>query len=164
MGGFGTELIWLVCFNIFMLALSSLLYSLGGTSGFSKLYRRLGTSLVLGFSVNVTSLLINNWHWQYLVVPIALFGIYCLPYGANTLWDKIIKRSIVALSFIACYVLGLWASNFSTPGILVFILSSIMAVLTVPIGVLNPWNNAPLEQAIISLITSTFFITWPFIK
>ena len=124
-----------------MLALAACLYSLGGTQGFSKLYRRIGTSTFIGAAVNITGLLINSWHWQFLVMPFVLFGIYTEPYSGDTLWEKVTKRLIVWLSFVACYFLGYWACGFSSSGLCVFILASIISFSTVILG-----GSKPLEQ------------------
>lgn len=160
----GTENIWLICFNVFMIALASIFYSLGGTAGFSKLFRRLGSSASIGVALNFTALFLHTWHWQYALVPVILFLIYSEGYGGETTSEKFERRATIALCLVGFYLFCLWAHGFSVSALVVFFLSSMFAFSSVVIGVVNPWDNARLEEAVIGFVTSLFLITWPFVR
>lgn len=160
----GTEMIYLVFYNIFGVTLASCLYSIGGTAGFSKLFRRVGCSLIIGIALNSTAIVLKNWHWQYAAVTIVLFWCYSEGYGGNSTQEKFKKRMLVAGTYAISYFLGLWACGFSGYAWVVFSMSCVMALMSALVGVINPWYNARFEEAFIGAITSMLLISWPFVR
>ena len=158
------EPLFIVFVNIFAVALSSCLYALGGAAGFSKLFRRIGASAVIGIALNVTALTVHRWQWQYIVMPFILAGCFSEGYGEESIPEKIKRRSVIAICYIGCYAFGLWACSFTSSAWLVFAMSSLLVAFSIPIGVVNPWSSARLEEAFIDVFATLMLISWPFVR
>lgn len=95
-------IIWQFAVAVTGLAIGSVAYSLGGYKG--KWKRR----FVGSFIISSTFIGICAWRdlwtpWLLLSYPM-LIGTFCLPYGADTLFPKLVKRSTVVL---ACLTIGI---------------------------------------------------------
>lgn len=161
-----TENTGLVSFDIAIIAVSAILYMLGGTAmsfGGQKWIRRFLASFLLAVAVNVTALVIGKWTWQYtLTWPALIFG-FSLGYGADRFFTKIVRRSVYALGVISASVFCLWAINWSIMGIGILICQVVLGGISVFLGVKNPYSNPPVEQAIICLLLTMFIPFWPFV-
>lgn len=163
----GPENIWLVSGGFLAVFIATVLYMIGGTDmggGGQKFWRRFVASLILACSTNVIALLLNNWVWQYLFIYPALILGFSLPYGGKTTLVKGLKRFVFALGVgLACWC-GLWATGFTPMGWVIMGLSTAIGLGSVVLGVMNPFNNAPLEQGLICVLLTLFIPWWPFIR
>ena len=160
----GTENIWLIGILGGMAFVANFLYAVGGTEGFGKYWRRFIGATILGLSPSLGAVLTGVFDWRYLsVIPCLIVG-FSLPYGSETTISKIIKRTVFALGVCSACFVGLWITGFSVSGWIVFGLSVTTALTSVALGVLNPFNNAPLVQFLICQVLTLYVPFWPFVK
>jgi len=142
------------------LLIASILYSFGGRAGTSKLWRRLGSALVLGATVNALFAVRGLWEWAFLSIPLMLFGGYSLGYGADYVLQKIAKRAIYAAAIIfsgvvICFIIGgkAWWVLIPHTGVGAF---------SIYLGVKNP-ISATTEEFFVCLLLGAGLIMYPFI-
>lgn len=143
---------------------ASILYMLGGTSGFSKALRRFIASFILALSANIIAVVFHNWNWQLLLIFPCLAGGFSLGYGAYTIKEKIFKRTVFALGVLSACFCGLWSIGFTMFGWVVVGLAFIVGLTSVVLGVFNPFVNAPLEQYLICQLLTMFIPFWGLVK
>jgi hypothetical protein len=168
---FGAENIYLIGGAGLMALICNFLYAVGGTDmdgpgpeeGKKWIRRFLGGGL-LALTSSVVALLMNAWHWQYLLMFPALMVGFSMGYGAPTLSGKIFKRTLCATGVLLACVAGLYATGFTVSGWMVTGLAFITGLTSVVLGVKNPFNNAPLEQFLICQILTLYVPYWAFIK
>ena len=160
----GTEYVWLISLAGFCGFLANVLYMLGGTAGFGLLTRRAWGSFVLTFGTNLVAVVLNCWVWQYLLLFPLLWAGFSLGYGSDDIWTKVWKRFIFACGVVASCGIGVWVHNADFPSLVVLGLAFVTGLGSVVLGVVNPWNNAPIEQYIICNLLTMYVITLPFIK
>lgn len=91
-------IIWQYAVAAFGLFVGSVLYSMGGFSG--KWKRRFVGSFIISATFNAVCAWRGIWNpWLLIAFP-GLIGSFCLPYGADTLFPKIVKRSCVVLAVL----------------------------------------------------------------
>lgn len=160
----GQEQIWLVALGGAALLMGNILYMMGGTAGFGKWYRRFLGSLIIVSATNVIALINYKWAWQYAAMYPLLVIAFSLGYDADTLWDRLFRRTIFAAACVSVGILGLWATGFTGFGWGILAFQFLVGLGSVYLGTVNPYGNAPLEQLLIcSLITMTIPF-WPYIK
>jgi len=137
---------------------------MGGTDGYSKWLRRFISSAVLALSVNIIALVLSNWHWQYILTYIPLCIGFSLPYGTDSLTQKVVKRALFAFGVSNACLICLWATGFTSFGWVLVIMSFIGGLLSIVLGAINPYNNAPLEQFIICQYLTLLIPFWPFVR
>lgn len=69
-----------------LIALSAILYRLGGADGYSKLFRRIGVPICIG----VNTVINQDW-WALLALPL-LYGALSMGYGINSRLTKLLKN------------------------------------------------------------------------
>ena len=162
---FGTENIWLVTYGFASLFIGLVLYMMGGTEGFSgKWLRRFLASFVIALSPNLAAVALGVWSYPFLFIWPALIGGFSLGYGGDTTIEKVVKRTIYALGCIAAGVFGFWAMGWPAFGVGILIFQLIVGITSVWLGVKNPYNNAPLEQAMICLLLTLSLPFWPYVR
>jgi len=159
----GTENIWLIIILGFMAFVANSLYAMGGTEGFGKWLRRYLASFILAVAANGAAIYLTVWTWQYIFIYPCLIGGFSLGYGANTTWEKILKRGIFALGVLTACFCGFWATGATILGWIVVGLAFLTGVTSVVLGVINPFNNAPLEQFIICQVLCLYIPYWAFL-
>lgn len=149
--------IWQFAVAVMGLAIGSIAYSIGGYKG--KWKRR----FVGSFIISSTFVGVCAWRelwspWLLLSYPM-LIGTFCLPYGADTLFPKIIKRSTLVLASLAigigfCVLHGgnSWWVLIPHGGI---------AMWSVYLGVKNP-IHARAEEGFICLLLCMAILMYPF--
>lgn len=160
----GQEFIWLVALAGLMQCAASIMYAMGGTKGFGLVWRRYIGSGLIAAALNIVALAVHNWHWQYILVYPALIGGFVLPYKGDTIWQKIIKRTIFFVACMGSSVFCLWASGFSGAGIGVMICQFMLGSFSVFFGSCNPWDDAPVEQFFVCEALTLFLFAWPWVK
>lgn len=160
----GTENIWLIALAGFGAFIANVMYAMGGTAGFGLWWRRFLGSFVLALDANLVALYVGNWHWQYLTFfPCLAIG-FSLGYGSDTILGKIIKRTIFAIGVLSVCWFGLWAIGFTVYGWVVLGLAFITGLTSVALGVINPFNSAPLEQFLICQVLCMYVPFWAFVR
>lgn len=160
----GPEQIWLVAFGGFSSFLASVFYMMGGTEPWKKWIRRYLGTFLLSLSLNLIAIVNTCWHWQYMLTYAFLILGFSLPYGADTVSEKIFKRSVFVVGSLLASFVCLWAIDFSVFGWVVFVLQSLIGLGSIVLGVINPFKNAPLEQYLISQLLTLFFVFWSFVR
>lgn len=135
---------WIAILKVLLVTIFAGLYGFGGIS--NKWLRRYVAPVVWGAGITGLTLwtdTFNGWYW--LCVPL-LFGALSLGYGADTTWEKIVKRTIAgaaaACSFIPLFVVtGAYTLLFLH--ILVCVATSVVA------GVWNQTSSARTEETLI---------------
>jgi hypothetical protein len=159
----GTENIWLVCLGGLSSFLGCCCYAMGGTQGFGLFWRRFIGSFILVLSCNLIAVYLHTWSDKMLLMYPCLVGGMCLGYGGELLFQKIYKRTIFALGCCFTGFIGAWATGFTGAGIGICIFQLIIGMGSVYLGVRNPYNNAVVEQFIISLLLTFTIPFWGFI-
>ncbi len=104
-------------YSLLIALISGSLWSIGGAAKTSTGIRKVGVPIVIGLSV-----LIAQWHWQYILCSVAAFGVLTMGYGmpshddegsilGNVFWfifknehrASIILRGFLGLLFGVCY-------------------------------------------------------------
>ena len=159
----GTENWGLVAIGGAASFVASILYMIGGTSGFAIAVRRYIASAIIAGATIFIAIAVHRFVWQYLLVYPALILGFSLPYGASTTIDKVVKRTVFAVGVLLACVCGLWATGFTAMGIVVMTIASLVGMTSEVMGVVNPWSNAPLEQFLICQVLCLFVPWWPLI-
>lgn len=90
--------IWQFACAMVVLTIGCTLYSMGGYSG--KWKRRFVGSFILSAGFNGLCAWRGLWSpWLLTAFPALIFS-FCLPYGADTLFPKIVKRGSVVLAIL----------------------------------------------------------------
>ena len=151
-------IVYLAFGSLIGLALSCLLYALGGRSG--KWKRRFIASFILATTVNLVSWGMGVWSlWLLGIVPILIAG-FSLGYGADSTVSKVIRRSIYALAIVAAG--GLFWPIFGTKTLWVFIPHIGIGLFSIYMGVRNPVAAAA-EEVFICAMLNLGICIYPFI-
>jgi len=143
--------------------IASIFYMWGGTKGFGKYWRRYIGAFVLALACNLIAVYTSMWVWQMLLVFPALLGGFSLPYGADDLVGKIVKRAVFASGVCFAGFFCLWGLGFPGAGIGIFVMQLVVGLGSVFLGVKNPYKNAPLEQYMICQLLTFTIPFWGFI-
>jgi len=140
------------------LVIASFLYALGGRH--NKLWRRLGSALVLSLTVIIATIFKSLWDIRLLIIFPLLFIGFSVGYGAEHLSFKLLRRTI--------YALGVSLSG----GIFIWILGSKALFILIPhigvglwsvyLGVKNP-IDAPAEEFFVCLLLNAGLCMYPFL-
>ena len=160
----GPENIWLIALCGLAAFIANVMYMMGGTQGFGLWWRRFLATFILMVAANGAALFMHVWHWQYLLFFPALIAGMSLGYGAKTTGGKIVKRLIFALGVTACCALGAWAHGFGAMSLVICGLSVFTGLTSIVLGVINPFNNAPLEQFLICQVLTLYVPFWAFVR
>lgn len=95
-------IIWQYAVAVMGLAVGSILYSMGGYKG--KWKRRFVGSFIISATFNGVCAWRGIWSPYFLLAFPLLIGTFCLPYGSDTLFPKVIKRTTVVA---ACITIGI---------------------------------------------------------
>lgn len=156
------EGLWLVGGCALALFVSSFLYSAGGYS--NKWLRRFISPALLCIALNGSGMILNNWHWQYLLTYPLIVLAFCLPYGSEIQWQKILMRLGVSVICLIASAVCLLGQALSLPSIGILIIQILLCLITVYFGVKNPFSNARLEEFLVSLFLTLFIPFWSFIR
>jgi hypothetical protein len=138
-------------------AIGCYLYMLGGRSG--KWKRRFIGSIICSTAIWVESLLLGVFNfWQLLAYPL-LIATFCLGYGSDILFTKIVKRFIVVLGSLTVGVLMLLTVGGTSWMLLP--LQLLIALGSVWLGVRNPIPAAA-EEFFVCLLLTECNIMYPF--
>jgi len=140
------------------LAIGCFLYMWGGRQ--DKWVRRFLGSLVIASSVNVSALLMGNWHWGLIIVYPCLIGGFCMGYGAEDLSVKIGKRALCALAIcsaglVCCIVFG-GSAWWLLP------LHLFIGLTSIYLGVISKIHAAA-EEVFVCLVLNAVLIMYPFV-
>lgn len=150
--------IWQFSVAMVILTIGCTLYSLGGYSG--KWKRRFIGSFILSGGFNALCAWRGIWSpWLLTSFPI-LIGSFCLPYGADTLFPKLVKRaSVVAAVLVSglafCLINGgnAWWVMVPHAGV---------GVWSIYLGVKNPIQSRA-EEGFVCLFLCAGLMMYPFI-
>lgn len=150
-------IIWQYAVAIFSLATGSVLYSLGGYRG--KWKRRFVGSFIITAAFNGVCAWRGLWSpWLLISFPV-LIGAFCLPYGADTIFPKILKRTTVVL---ACLMTGLGFCILNGGNAWwVFVPHAGIGLWSVYLGVKNP-IQARAEEGFICVLLCLGLMMYPF--
>lgn len=143
--------------SLFGLFLATFLYMLGGRS--RKWQRRFIASLILAITVNVVSLLRGIWNPYLLIIWPLLIGGFSLGYGADTFFEKVLRRTIYALGVIFSGCLFFTVTN---NAVWVLIPHVGIGAWSIYMGVRNPIESAS-EEGVICVLLNIMLISYPFI-
>jgi len=160
----GPENIWLIAIGGGASLISCILYMMGGTTPFKKFWRRFIGSFVLAAAASFIAIWVAKWDWRYLLFYPILAAGFSLGYGGSTVIEKVIKRTIFALAVLGCCIVGLWVNQFNMFSWVVTGLAFITGLTSVVLGVINPFNNAPLEQYLICQVLTMYVPWWSMIR
>ena len=152
----GTENIYIVILGGFLAFVANVCYMLGGTEGFGKFWRRFIGAFVLALAASAVAILLHCWQWQYLLVlPCLILG-FSLGYGGDTTIVKVLKRLCFAFGVLSSLGIMLWIHQFSFYSWIVFSSAFLVALASVILGVINPLNNARIEEYLVSQCLTLF--------
>lgn len=151
----------LIALNGLALVLSCWLYQFGGRFGTSKLWRRLGSALVLALAVNITAFLLGKHHLPYLLLLPCLFAGFSMGYGANTFQQRLIRRILYAIGVLGSGLII--ALTLGDSAWWIFMFHCGIGIWSVWAGLTNPWD-APAEEFIICLLLNLGLISYPFLR
>lgn len=99
--------------------------------------------------------LTSHWSWYHLLGYASYFAVSRLGYGGNTLWTKILRRTLWSVLFTAASLV--YALGGVTPNFWLIYLSQVLVGLFITVlwGVTNPML-APREEYIIKLSNLLF--------
>jgi len=139
------------------LSIGCLFYSLGGRSG--KWKRRFIGSFIIASTFNILCALQGIWQPLLLLSYPMLVGTFCLPYGADTTFPKVIKRTTIVL---ASFFIGLCFCLLNGGNAwLLLILHFGVSIWSVLLGVKNPMYAAA-EETFICCLLCLPLIMYPF--
>lgn len=151
------NLIWMFALAMSFLTIGSVLYSMGGYSG--KWKRRFLGSFILASGYNFLCLMLGKFSpWLLFTYPLLILT-FVLPYGAETTFPKIIKRTCVVL---AALLSGLLFCLVNGNGWGVFIPHVGIAAWSIYMGVRNP-IQARAEEGFICVMLTLGLYMYPFI-
>lgn len=158
----GPEQIWLVGAGGLAAFFANLIYSMGGTSPFKLAIRRFGSSGILAAAANGIAIYLHAWTWEYILIYPVLAAGFALPYGADSLIVKVLKRTAYALAIIGAVLIGCFVHHFTGASLLVLLCAFFCGTISVILGAANPFSNAPLEQFLICQVLTLFvpFLAW----
>lgn len=159
----GTENWGVVAIGGFGAFISCILYMLGGTSGFNKGIRRFGSSFFLSLSANLVAIFLGRWVWQYALMLPALILAFCMGYGADTTWQKILRRSVYAVGVLLACLCGFWAVGGTIGAWIVLGCAFLAGITSIVLGVFNPFNNARVEEYLVCQVLTLFVPFWAFV-
>lgn len=132
------------------------LYMLGGRSG--KITRRVFGSLICSTAVWVGLLLMGRFRWGALgLYPLLAMG-FSLGYGAESNWEKIIKRSLIVAFLCLSGVLLAWLLG--GRAWLILPLQAFIGAGSIYLGVINPIHAAS-EEFFVCLLLTECLVMYP---
>lgn len=155
MSEYDTLLQWGV--SVGALAISSILYAWGGIT--KKWLRRFIGSFILVGAVNAVCFMRGIWNPLFLIIYPLQCASWSLPYGANSLFPKVIKRAIFALASVACGVI--FCIKFGGNAWWVLLPHGGVAAWSIFMGVKNPIESVA-EQGAICVMLSLGLLMYPF--
>lgn len=117
-------------------AIDSFFWMWGGRDG--KWKRRFVGSAIQTLGLNIISLILNTWVWQYLITLVSEIVSRIMGYGGDTISQKIIRRLVFALGSLGTGAILAWGLGFSTAAIIVLICQFIASIVSIILGVKNP--------------------------
>lgn len=152
-------MIWQFLVAMLGLTVGSTLYSLGGYKG--KFWRRFVGSFILSLTFNGLCLWRGLWSpWLLFSFPV-LIGAFILPYGADTTFPKLVKRSCVVLASLIAGLIFCLINGGNSWGI--FYLEIGISVWSIYLGIKNPLF-ARAEEGFICILLCLALMMYPFIS
>jgi len=148
---------WQFIIAMVVLTIGCGLYSMGGYSG--KWKRRFVASFIISGGFNALCAWRGLWNPYLLTAFPVLIGAFCLPYGADTLFPKLLKRFCVVAAVIAS---GLAFCMTNDKGWLVMVPHAGIGAWSMYLGVVNP-IQARAEEGFICLFLSAGLLMYPFV-
>jgi len=150
--------VWAAGLAGILLVIGSIFYSLGGRKG--KWLRRFVGSFIISLAVWIPSLIMHNFYWWYLAIfPLLAIG-FSLGYGADIIWEKILKRSVFALAVLSSALLC--AIVVGGNGWLLLVYAVGVGAWSVWLGVTNPVEAAG-EEFLICMTLNLGLMGFPFV-
>lgn len=141
------------------LALGCLFYMLGGRDG--KWKRRFIGSAVISTTVVVCAIIMDKFNWWLpLTYPCLAIG-FSLGYGADILWQKIVKRTIFALAVMTAGLVCAFSMGGNAWLVLPFQVG--VGLWSVYLGVKNPVQAAA-EEVFVCASLNLGLMAFPFIS
>jgi hypothetical protein len=143
------------------LVISAWLWSYGGRDGTPLGIRRYGSTLILAITLTATLLLRNLWNWYFLLLYPSLIVGTIFGYGGEKLIEKIIRRSVFALSCLLpglLFCLILQGNSWS-----ILPLHVGVGLWSIYIGIRNP-IIASSEEFFVCNLLYLGLIMYPFVK
>ena len=138
-------MVYISVIKLAIVCVCAFLYSFAGRDKTSKAWRRFVAPAILVLAVCIFSVYSSNFNLGYIACYPFFCLAYCMGYGADKTWLKIVKRTYCGLAVAAAglpivVVTGSW---------LLFALQAIVGVLaSVLLGVYNPTDAAEEETLI----------------
>ncbi len=144
--------------SIVGLALGTWLYMWGGRS--NKWVRRFIGSLVIATTVNVSAIIMGNWHWVLVLTYPCLIGGFCMGYSGSSLFEKVKRRALFALAVCSAGLVCCFAFGGSAWWVLPIHVG--IAAFTIYLGVISKVQAAA-EEVFVCLCLNAGLLMYPFI-
>jgi len=133
--------------------IDSFLWMWGGRSG--KYKRRYIGSAIQTIGINILSVLMGVWVWQFAASIVPEIISRCKGYGGDTVMGKVIRRSVFALFSLSTGVMLAWAAGFSNGALTLLGIQALVSVASIVLGVTNPIHAA--AEEVFVCITLKYF-------
>ena len=112
----------------------------GGRSG--KWKRRYIGSFIQTLGLNILSVIGGTWAWQYILSLGPEIGSRSMGYGGDSTGEKVLRRSVFAIGSLLVGVVLAWGAGFSSKTVILLICQAIASIITIILGVKNPFPAA----------------------
>ena len=120
----------------------------GGRSG--KWKRRYLGAAIQTLGINILSLIIGTWVWQFILALGPEIGSRTMGYGGDTQGEKIMRRTVFAVGSLTVGVILAWGLDFNGKTITLLICQAIASVVSIILGIRNPLPAA-VEEVFVCL-------------
>jgi hypothetical protein len=134
------------------------LWMWGGRQG--KWKRRYVGAALQTLGVNILSLIIGTWVWQFLLALGPEIGSRSMGYGGDTTSEKVMRRAVFATGSLAAGAILAWGMGFTGKAITLLICQAVASIVSIILGVKNPLPAA-VEEVFVCL--SLKYINWGYL-
>ena len=135
-------------------------WMLGGRKG--KYKRRYIGSAIQTAGINIISIALGTWVWQFLASVVPEIISRSLGYGGDTTSEKIMRRTVFALGSLGVGCFLAWGVGFTGKAITILICQAIASVGSIILGVKNPLP-ASCEEVFVCMSLKYFNYAYIFI-
>ena len=128
--------------------IDAFLWMWGGRSG--KYKRRFIGSALQTAAINVLAVVVGSWAWQFILAVGGEIGSRTMGYGGDSTGEKVLRRSVFALGSLAAGAMLAWGAGFSSKAIVVLICQAVASVVSIILGVKNPFP-ASVEEVFVCI-------------
>ena len=140
--------------------IDSFFWMWGGRKG--KYKRRFIGSAIQTAGINVLSILVGSWCWQFLASIVPEIISRSLGYGGDTLKEKILRRTVFAIGSLGVGCFLAWGVGFTGKAITILICQAIASIGSIILGIKNPLPAA-VEEVFVCISLKYFNYAYLFI-